>query len=493
MRGVRVSAAELRNSYTSAVARLGVRNVPPGGEATVKAILDELPDRARLVVDIGCNVGWVTSEVARALPATEVVGVDVSTEMIETARQSYVAENLRFLVGDVEELDRLFHSIDAVVCAGSSVFFPSRSEGLAAIARCLDAEGCLVDCNYVYEPATPQSLRMTEAVQIGVAEVSYSAGECVAAYERAGLALRRYRRLPWWRPEDAPDADLYRSLLANVPGMAKLVSAATSARTLARALAPYRQAVLVVADRPTDAATSSEPSSHDIDSILQVMQLFRAPFAPQPIERLRAMLPYEFLAYVGDPDAAPGGAASVAKSAALLGELGVPDDGSVLDVGCFTGMSTFALAQSHAGHWDRYRAGARRRRHDDRARAWQPRVVPRAERRGNGIPCRIVRRNRDDRNSRIHVESAWARGRSGASAQGRRLPRRVPLPLSGHLGRGGKEGNERSQSAHSPGPALREAWSDRGVRTATRAIRAHAERCDRRGAGRRRLRGCDGG
>jgi SAM-dependent methyltransferase len=64
------------------------------------------------------------------------------------------------------------------------------------------------------------------------------------------------------------------------------------------------------------------------------------------MERLRAMRPYEFLAYIGDPDAAPGGSAAVARATRLLVDCGVAPDSNILDVGCFTGLSTFTLADT---------------------------------------------------------------------------------------------------------------------------------------------------
>ena len=67
------------------------------------------------VVELACGSGWLSRLAARCGP--EVVGYDISPEMVEIARERAAAEgieNVRFEVGDFEELD-LGRSFDAVV------------------------------------------------------------------------------------------------------------------------------------------------------------------------------------------------------------------------------------------------------------------------------------------------------------------------------------------------------------------------------------------
>jgi SAM-dependent methyltransferase len=94
------------------------------------------------VLDAGCGTGRVAIELARR--GIEVVGVDVSTSMLETARRR--APDLRFEESDLVtlSLDRVF---DVVVLAGNvPLFTPAGThEGLVAgCARHVAPGGALV-------------------------------------------------------------------------------------------------------------------------------------------------------------------------------------------------------------------------------------------------------------------------------------------------------------------------------------------------------------
>lgn len=65
------------------------------------------------VLDAGCGSGYGSAELART--AREVVGVDVSAEAIEYARQNYALPNLRFLEGSCTEVPLPDASFDLVV------------------------------------------------------------------------------------------------------------------------------------------------------------------------------------------------------------------------------------------------------------------------------------------------------------------------------------------------------------------------------------------
>jgi trans-aconitate methyltransferase len=56
------------------------------------------------ILDLGCGDGALSAQLADLVPNGEVVGIDASRGMIETAR-SKVRENLRFVPMDIDELD----------------------------------------------------------------------------------------------------------------------------------------------------------------------------------------------------------------------------------------------------------------------------------------------------------------------------------------------------------------------------------------------------
>jgi ubiquinone/menaquinone biosynthesis C-methylase UbiE len=62
---------------------------------------------ADLVLDVGCGVGQITRDVARAAMSGSVLGVDVSEQLLERARQRTAAEgldNVTYELGDVQML-----------------------------------------------------------------------------------------------------------------------------------------------------------------------------------------------------------------------------------------------------------------------------------------------------------------------------------------------------------------------------------------------------
>jgi SAM-dependent methyltransferase len=333
--------------YVDLVARLGARNLPPGGEAMLEDMLARLPSDPRLILDLGCNTGMVSARAAAARPRATVVGIDRSPAMIDVARRRHEALNLEFAELDVEGIGDAFDGVDAALCAGSAAFFPDRVAALASLDAALAVDGVLIDAHYVYDREVPPALRQLERSSFGIESPPSEAFDCLAPYERAGPPVRSYVRRPRWRLTERPTAPIYRELLASLPGMAPLVDEMLKRRELAHELSAYRHPVLVTAGRDTPTSVDgSAPDGHGVGEALAVMQLFRGSIAPQPVARLRSLRPYEFLAYVGDPDAAPGGAGAVTRAAAMLRELGLDDSASVLDVGCFTGMSTLALARS---------------------------------------------------------------------------------------------------------------------------------------------------
>ena len=63
---------------------------------------------ASTILDVGCGDGKITAAIARAIPDAEVVGVDISSSMIEFAQVTFATQpNLSFFVQDAAQID--FH------------------------------------------------------------------------------------------------------------------------------------------------------------------------------------------------------------------------------------------------------------------------------------------------------------------------------------------------------------------------------------------------
>lgn len=99
------------------------------------------------VLDVGCGTGQTTRDAARAAPRGSVLGVDLSSAMLEVARKRATAEglsNVRF-----EQADAQIHpfepkSFDVAIGRTSAMFFGDRVAALANIGRALRRAGRLV-------------------------------------------------------------------------------------------------------------------------------------------------------------------------------------------------------------------------------------------------------------------------------------------------------------------------------------------------------------
>ena len=145
------------------------------------------------VLDVGCGTGQLTSEVAQC--GAEVVGVDVSPEMIASARQNF--PQLRFEVANAEALP-FVNEFDAVLSNAALHWVRDQPGALASIARALKPGG-----RFVFEMGGHRNLRKTiaagcEAMRaLGVDDPESripwyfpSIGEYAPRLESAGFEIR---------------------------------------------------------------------------------------------------------------------------------------------------------------------------------------------------------------------------------------------------------------------------------------------------------------
>lgn len=97
------------------------------------------------VLDVACGTGLVTLPVATAAdPGGEVVGVDISEEMVELARRfadDRGADNLAFARMDAETLDLPDESFDVALCSLGLMYVPDPEEALREMHRVLAPGG----------------------------------------------------------------------------------------------------------------------------------------------------------------------------------------------------------------------------------------------------------------------------------------------------------------------------------------------------------------
>jgi ubiquinone/menaquinone biosynthesis C-methylase UbiE len=98
--------------------------------------------KGKKVLDLGCGAGYgsfMLSEVAES-----VVGVDISPEAIDHAKETYKSSNLGFVVGDVGKLPFKDREFNACVCFEVIEHIDNPNDLLKEVSRILDPKGVFV-------------------------------------------------------------------------------------------------------------------------------------------------------------------------------------------------------------------------------------------------------------------------------------------------------------------------------------------------------------
>ena len=97
------------------------------------------PQAGERVLDLGCGTGQLSAQIAEA--GAEVVGIDLSAEMVEAAREQFPA--LSVVVGDARDFS-FASPFDAVFSNAALHWVKPPEEALACIAACLGPGGRFV-------------------------------------------------------------------------------------------------------------------------------------------------------------------------------------------------------------------------------------------------------------------------------------------------------------------------------------------------------------
>lgn len=91
-------------------------------QAQVNYITETISDKKALIVDMGCGIGTLSTELANYY--NQVRGVDVDTAMIAAAkRKAGMRDGVEFVQGSMLDLIKIFkpNSVDGLVCFGNTL------------------------------------------------------------------------------------------------------------------------------------------------------------------------------------------------------------------------------------------------------------------------------------------------------------------------------------------------------------------------------------
>ena len=186
--------ADIRElSYVDFMAFLDETNRPPGGKTAVRELIRRANVRERdLVLDVGCNTGFVSFELSRVAECP-VVGVDVSETMIERATARLERGHARegvpvtFMRGDATQLPFATGSFDRVVCGGSTPFVSDPLAALREYRRVVRDWGFVAELNFYYESSPPASLLTELAERLGTEIEPWTLDDWLSRYDEAGF------------------------------------------------------------------------------------------------------------------------------------------------------------------------------------------------------------------------------------------------------------------------------------------------------------------
>jgi arsenite methyltransferase len=100
------------------------------------------PSRREHVLDVGCGPGFLCESIAKIVGSDgAVVGVDISSDLIDSCRRRSPPQWLSYTVGDATQLAQPDASFDAVVCTQVAEYVPDVGRVLSEAFRVLKQGG----------------------------------------------------------------------------------------------------------------------------------------------------------------------------------------------------------------------------------------------------------------------------------------------------------------------------------------------------------------
>lgn len=162
------------------------------------------------VLDLGCGSGWATRLVARLVGEGpegfgQVVGIDVSDEMVRLAREaSKEFENILYVQGSAEKIPWEENFFDKVLSVESFYYYADQDRALMELFRVMAPRGRLFILINLYKD-NPYSLQWVDKLKVPVHV--RSAAEYIELLQKHAFENVEARRIP----DDTPTPDDYKT------------------------------------------------------------------------------------------------------------------------------------------------------------------------------------------------------------------------------------------------------------------------------------------
>jgi ubiquinone/menaquinone biosynthesis C-methylase UbiE len=160
------------------------------------------------VLDLGCGSGWATRLLARIVGEGpegfgQVVGVDISDEMVRQARAaSKDFDNIMFVCGSAQQIPWEENFFDKMLSVESFYYYPDQERVLGELFRVMAPHGRMFILINLYKD-NPYSLQWVDKLQVPVHV--RSAAEYAEMLKRHAFENVEWRQIP----DDTPTPDDY--------------------------------------------------------------------------------------------------------------------------------------------------------------------------------------------------------------------------------------------------------------------------------------------
>lgn len=205
-------------SYMDLMAFLNEVNRPPGGKDSIRILVQNcFIAKDSKVLDVGCNTGYVSFEIAR-LAKCSVVGVDINENMIKVAEKIRKNDSLghliKFKIADAMNLPFQKEAFDIVVSGGSTAFIGDKVKAVQEYKRVLKQWGFIGDINFFYRVKPPISLikKLNSILEIEIQP--WDLNYWINLYEHCGLE-KYFIYTSRIKPVSRQDVENYCSVMAD--------------------------------------------------------------------------------------------------------------------------------------------------------------------------------------------------------------------------------------------------------------------------------------